>query len=110
MLHELLTLNASKNSKHLIVIKTYCYFNVFLDFKLRQGVVQSLKLLTTLMNNVQTSDLVHAIEQFCLEDVLSNVKEKSRAIVVAVHRLLRMYCKSALTDFSVQSGKFMSIE
>uniref|UniRef100_A0A915D232 Uncharacterized protein n=1 Tax=Ditylenchus dipsaci TaxID=166011 RepID=A0A915D232_9BILA len=70
------------------------------DRKLRQGVVQSVKMLTTFMNNVQPPDLVSAIDMLYAGNSLQELSNAVHSIVLAVMRLLKMYCTSTLTDFS----------
>lgn len=72
---------------------------------LRYGVVQSLKMLTTFMNNLTPIDLIEAINKFAFEVNNDELIARVHNIALAVERLLRMYSKSALTDFSVLSGK-----
>lgn len=72
---------------------------------MRHGVTQTLKMLTTFMNNIQTIDLIDSINKFSVEVNKSELPKRVQDVVVAVNRILRMYCKSALTDFSIQSGK-----
>jgi len=71
------------------------------DSKLRLGVVQSVKMLTTFVNNTQPHDLVSAADTFCAAKTADNLLEGVHLIVTALHRLLRMYSRSALTDFSL---------
>lgn len=83
-----------------------------LDRKLRQGVLQSLKMLTTFMNNVQPHDLISAIDMFYAETGVEQLRYAVHCIVIALVRLLRMYCTSVLTDFTIQplSGKHLCID
>ncbi|KAL3084827.1 hypothetical protein niasHT_031712 [Heterodera trifolii] len=71
------------------------------DKRLRQPVLQSIKMITTFINNTQPVDLVAAIDMLFSANCAESLANATSCIVSALLRLFRAYCRSALTDFSV---------
>uniref|UniRef100_A0A183CBF7 Phosphatidylinositol-4-phosphate 3-kinase n=1 Tax=Globodera pallida TaxID=36090 RepID=A0A183CBF7_GLOPA len=71
------------------------------DKRLRQPVLQSIKMITTFINNTQPLDLLAAIDMLFSANCAESLADAISCIVSALLRLLRAYCRCALTDFSV---------
>lgn len=56
------------------------------------------------MNNVQPPDLIAAIDMLYNAHSLCSLNTAIHHIILALFRLLRMYCSSALTDFSISEN------
>lgn len=62
-------------------------------------------MLTTFMNHVQPPDLIAAIDQLYNAQTETGLKNALHQIILSIHRLLQMYCSSALTDFCLTLNK-----
>uniref|UniRef100_A0A915MYB8 Phosphatidylinositol-4-phosphate 3-kinase n=1 Tax=Meloidogyne javanica TaxID=6303 RepID=A0A915MYB8_MELJA len=80
------------------------------DKKLRQPVLQSIKLLTNRTNNVQTSELVSAIDLLYSANNLNLLHEAVNFIITSLIHLFRAYCCSSLADFSINTDPLGLIE
>lgn len=71
------------------------------DRRLRQPVLQSIKMITTFMNKTQPTDLISAIDLLYSSNSIDSLHEAINFIVISLIRLFRAYCRSSLTDFSI---------
>lgn len=74
----------------------------FLDIKIRQGTLQTIKLICTLMKQVQPNNLSDAIDMFQSETYEDSFKLIEGKLLREIHRLITMYCHSSLTNFSLE--------
>ena len=78
------------------------FYVSFLDVKIRQGCLQTVKLICTLMKQVQPNKLSDAIDKIQSVTSEDHFKLAEGELLREVHRLITMYCRSSLTDFSLE--------
>ncbi|KAH7732178.1 phosphatidylinositol 3-and 4-kinase [Aphelenchoides avenae] len=72
------------------------------DFKKRQGVIQSVRMVCTFMNQTMPSELVAAVDSLSGARAKEELLYGMHCIVGAVIKLFYMYCRSAPMNFSVK--------
>lgn len=99
---EIFTEFLSTVTKHV----TPCFSNPS-DVKLRQGIVQSIKMLTTFMNSIQPIDLISAIEQLTIATSVENLQWALHSVIESLLKLLKVYAISAPIDFHVENEEIV---